>query len=611
MYVSWAASDPRCRFCRLPEDMWPCIAVLLLLSACTCSVQAHPGPVYRNYTFNNSKDTFELCKVESALKREVSLDELLPILELPKEVTSKRTHTLVQLIDLIHNVQPDVSVVFAPMLYGDADLAGVLSPGIPRLIHFTVRDKNSLVPHQVISIASWAKFNPGYSIMLFDDADIRLFMTTYFPDLLPTFDGLSSEVERTDMWRYLVLCIFGGVYADSDVVAAKPIDDWDQEAGLLTGIENVFTSLEAAQKRDYTRTVQMVQWVISAHRGHPVVCRMGEYVRRHVANEAAGIIHYADRDHAILERTGPGIWSSSVADYLNEHGKTLEDVVMGARVGDVRILPQTVFGCASSTYNLVDGVPYIYHMFKGSWRISSPNKVFMFLHGLYSRMFGPSQEAASQSSIHASPGVNATAAAALQQSSMQQGAGQHGQAASVVGGDVPVTGSSSSSQVQQRLVAGKKGAGVTTQGEARKLRATAAHAVLGMQPVSGNRFPEDVLRHDIEPAGFLHAMPAASVVFVIGLVCAVFMQTGSAARFKRALGSSAGLLPLAQGKGHQRSLSRDVHHDACVTTSPLVTGKGHQRSLSRDVLQQQPSGSSHFFSNLRRSTGSGCNLQPR
>lgn len=60
------------------------------------------------------------------------------------------------------------------------------------------------------------------------------------------------------MWRYLVLCTFGGVYADSDVVCAKPVDEWHQAgAGLLVGIENVFTTMEAAKKRTYTRMMQV------------------------------------------------------------------------------------------------------------------------------------------------------------------------------------------------------------------------------------------------------------------------------------------------------------------------------------------------------------------
>jgi hypothetical protein len=105
-------------------------------------------------------------------------------------------------------------------------------------------------------MASWAYYNPGYSLMLFDDADIRAFMTTYYPDLLATFDGLGTPVERADLWRYLVLCRLGGVYADSDVMAARPISQWAQDAGLLVGIENVFTTPEEARRRSYSRQVR-------------------------------------------------------------------------------------------------------------------------------------------------------------------------------------------------------------------------------------------------------------------------------------------------------------------------------------------------------------------
>ena len=56
-------------------------------------------------------------------------------------------------------------------------------------------------------------------------------------------------------------------------------------------------------------------------------------------------------DPAILERTGPGIWTSNVKDFLLEHNRSLEDVVPGGLVGGVRILPQTAFGCAMGWYD--------------------------------------------------------------------------------------------------------------------------------------------------------------------------------------------------------------------------------------------------------------------
>jgi hypothetical protein len=220
------------------------------------------APILTNYSFSTALDTFDICRQQSGMPegQEVSQDELLQQFRLPKDLNKHKFLTLPQLVELLHSVQPEFRVVFEPMLSGEADIGRLIDPtqqphSLPKLVHFTVKDKNKLKPHQVLAMASWAYYNPGYSLMLFDDTDIRAFMTTYYPQLLPVFDGLGSPVERTDLWRYLVLCRLGGVYADSDVMAARPISQWAQDAGLLVGIENAFTTPEEARERSYSRQV--------------------------------------------------------------------------------------------------------------------------------------------------------------------------------------------------------------------------------------------------------------------------------------------------------------------------------------------------------------------
>lgn len=76
----------------------------------------------------------------------------------------------------------------------------------PRLIHQTVRNKSHLSCQQRSVIASWARLNPGYSHVLWDDADMRAFMARFYPQLLPTpYDEFLNAAERTDLWRVLVL----------------------------------------------------------------------------------------------------------------------------------------------------------------------------------------------------------------------------------------------------------------------------------------------------------------------------------------------------------------------------------------------------------------------
>lgn len=47
---------------------------------------------------------------------------------------------------------------------------------------------------------------------------------------------------------------------------------------------------------------------------------------------------------------------------------SINQLVGGGRVGDVHVLPQPVFGCSSADYNTANSMPYVYHMFTGSWK---------------------------------------------------------------------------------------------------------------------------------------------------------------------------------------------------------------------------------------------------
>ena len=350
-------------------------------------------PLLHNYTISSSADTFEVCPSVTGVSNDIPMEELLPVFHLPADLPKHSHISLAQFIQLLQQAQPNTQVILSPMLLGAADLVGNPTAGLPSLIHFTVKDKNRLKPHQVVSIISWAVHNPGHTIIIYDDEDVRQFMAVHHPTLLGTFDSLGSQVERTDMWRYLVLCTFGGVYADSDVVSGKPISLWTQDAGLLVGVENVFRTQEEAKRRTYTRQVQMVQWVMAAKPGHPVVCRMGDYIKHHLEKEAFGAFSDPDRDHAILERTGPGIWSSSVHDYVREHGADITDLVGGGKIGDVRVLPQPNFGCPTSVFikGGREGMPYTYHMFKGSWKtqpLYGGNRVLEVLKKVFSAILG-------------------------------------------------------------------------------------------------------------------------------------------------------------------------------------------------------------------------------
>lgn len=117
------------------------------------------APILTNYSFASSHDTFQVCREQSGVPdgHDVSNEDLLQQFRLPKDLNKHKHLNLPQLVELLHSVQPAFKVVFQPMLSGEADIRRLVDPdtptnaahSLPKLVHFTVKDKNRLRPHQV------------------------------------------------------------------------------------------------------------------------------------------------------------------------------------------------------------------------------------------------------------------------------------------------------------------------------------------------------------------------------------------------------------------------------------------------------------------------------
>jgi hypothetical protein len=134
---------------------------------------------------------------------------------------------------------------------------------------------------------TWITQNPGFAYWLHDDADCRKFVRLNFPYLLHYYDNLLTPVERSDIWRYLVLHVHGGVYADIDVSCQKPVNAWDatfshlsfssnpQPPRLWVGMESYYDSYSRAVETKHYFPLQLTQWTIAALPGHPLLGSMG------------------------------------------------------------------------------------------------------------------------------------------------------------------------------------------------------------------------------------------------------------------------------------------------------------------------------------------------
>ena len=99
---------------------------------------------------------------------------------------------------------------------------------IPRIVHQMWKTKN--IPIQMKAwVSKWRATNPDLMYMFWTDVSSREFVAKYYKSLLKTYDDFQFGVQKADMFRYIVLYAFGGVYADLDVEPLKsldPIRDW-------------------------------------------------------------------------------------------------------------------------------------------------------------------------------------------------------------------------------------------------------------------------------------------------------------------------------------------------------------------------------------------------
>jgi hypothetical protein len=151
----------------------------------------------------------------------------------------------------------------------------------------------------------WTRF-------VMDDVDIAEWMEAMAPPKVArAFAALSKPVEKADLWRYTVVAVCGGVYADMDIHMRHSPETWtklherrdqhshqDKKDLLLTG-----WFAASSPFWDHVRVVEMVQWTFAATPRHPVMM--------HVIDVIADVI-LAGQVQETLHKTGPRVWTQVI-----------------------------------------------------------------------------------------------------------------------------------------------------------------------------------------------------------------------------------------------------------------------------------------------------------
>jgi mannosyltransferase OCH1-like enzyme len=70
----------------------------------------------------------------------------------------------------------------------------------------------------------WTQTHPNFQINLWDDEKSNKLIRIHFPQYVKLYNNLQYSIQRTDMIRYCILYVHGGVYCDLDIIPNHNIE---------------------------------------------------------------------------------------------------------------------------------------------------------------------------------------------------------------------------------------------------------------------------------------------------------------------------------------------------------------------------------------------------
>lgn len=236
--------------------------------------------------------------------------------------------------------------------------------------------------------ASWLVKNPDYQYTLVGSTWGDNFVDEHYPNsrVAEIYHLLRNPGLKSDLLRYMILSVEGGVYTDIDTIALQPIDKWvptemKDRVKLVVGVE--FDQRDGGFWMDIPHAVQLCQWTIAAAPGHPVFATMIDRAQTSLEKLSelyqTSIENIKPTSFEVMNSTGPAAWTDAVLEQLHIIDPTITDskhlsfLTSPKLYGDILVLPIAGFGwgqvhSGSTNDGTFPEESLLKHEFKGSWR---------------------------------------------------------------------------------------------------------------------------------------------------------------------------------------------------------------------------------------------------
>lgn len=197
------------------------------------------------------------------------------------------------------------------------NINNVVTNTIPHIIHQTVPDKTNISPIIQKTIDNLKNMNPGWDHVLYDDEDIEDFIKEYYPRIMDTYMKINPDYgpARSDLFRYLVIYKFGGVYLDCKSSVSKPLDNiLRKDDSFVYQVSSYMGGNEYGVKDiPYFNNHEINQWFIISIPENPL---LKSVIDQTINNIHDPRMHNYTGKLGVLRMTGPIMYTNTIAPLL-------------------------------------------------------------------------------------------------------------------------------------------------------------------------------------------------------------------------------------------------------------------------------------------------------
>lgn len=189
---------------------------------------------------------------------------------------------------------------------------------------------------------SWLSHNPDYQYEVLTDGNEYAYVDFHFgpegfnrPDIVDFYRNVRATIVRADLLRYMIMFADGGIYADIDVEALKPMSKFipdrynKRDIDMVIGVE-----IDEPDWKDHPilgqKSRSFCQWTFMSKPQNPIMMRLIEQIMawlHKVADEQKCSISNVELDFdEIITGTGPSAFTNAILAHINR-GRSGRDVV--------------------------------------------------------------------------------------------------------------------------------------------------------------------------------------------------------------------------------------------------------------------------------------------